>query len=286
MTAHWIEDSKAFIFEFKNREMRKYPIKDKKKAFSAGFSLHDNVNIGDGDINLRTKEIGGDYVVKCKPKSYDYGNVKDALIWNKGEFKVTKKCIIYMKETEEYHKYIEIERDKKRPLMMEPFMKENKKEIEQIQQWTKRKVCEILFHHDVDDWRRYSSTFYEKIKDKTNFIIFFESEYKCKFGCYYTGDDEISQFNITQIKGCFLFTFKDSNPKVFEINKNEIKIHDDKNDELLMNFGNNIEIRKEGYPSIDFNDSFILSKIDNFEIEKQNHSQKRELVENFISNNL
>ena len=57
----WIEDSKAFIFECKDGEMRKYPIKDKKKAFSSGYSLHCNINIGDGvmttDIEFRNAMI-------------------------------------------------------------------------------------------------------------------------------------------------------------------------------------------------------------------------------------
>ena len=66
----WVEDPNAFIFECKNGEMRKYQIKDKKKAFSAGFSLHGNLNIGDGDINIRSKEINNDdCFVKCRPKS-------------------------------------------------------------------------------------------------------------------------------------------------------------------------------------------------------------------------
>ena len=56
-----------------------------------------------------------------------------------------------MKETEEYHKSLETERDQKRPLMIESFMKQNKKEIDLIEQWTKRKVGEILFHHEIDD---------------------------------------------------------------------------------------------------------------------------------------
>ena len=162
-----------------------------------------------------------------------------------------------MKETEEYHKYIEMERDKKRPLMMEPFMKENKKEIDQIQQWTKRKVGEILFHHDIDDWRRGSSTFHEKIKNKPNFLIFVESDYKCKFGCYYTYYDQISQFNNTQIKGCFMFTFKDWKPKVYKINNYNIIIEKDKNRVFLMKFGEDVEIRTQGDISMDKNTSFI-----------------------------
>ena len=46
--------------------------------------------------------------------------MKDALIWNKGECTVKIDVYIYMKERDEEFQLHEMERDKKRPLTLEP----------------------------------------------------------------------------------------------------------------------------------------------------------------------
>ncbi|BFU25565.1 predicted protein [Entamoeba histolytica] len=59
-----------------------------------------------------------------------------------------------------------------------------KQQIEQIEEWTNRKVFNILFDSDIDNWNEYTSVFDQKIMNKENIIIIIEDEDGNKFGGY------------------------------------------------------------------------------------------------------
>ncbi|EMD45124.1 Hypothetical protein EHI5A_038660 [Entamoeba histolytica KU27] len=57
-------------------------------------------------------------------------------------------------------------------------------EIKQIEEWTERKVGNILFDSDKDNWNKNTSVFGERIKNKEHIIIIIEDEEGNKFGGY------------------------------------------------------------------------------------------------------
>ncbi|BFU19643.1 predicted protein [Entamoeba histolytica] len=59
-----------------------------------------------------------------------------------------------------------------------------KEEMLQIEEWTNRKVSNILFDSDKDDWKVNTSVFGERIMNKKHIIIIIEDEEGNKFGGY------------------------------------------------------------------------------------------------------
>ncbi|BFU20639.1 TLD, putative [Entamoeba histolytica] len=57
-------------------------------------------------------------------------------------------------------------------------------EIRQIEEWTNRKVGNILFDSDIDNWNKNTSVFDQRIMNKEHIIIIIEDEEGNKFGGY------------------------------------------------------------------------------------------------------
>ncbi|BFU24553.1 TLD, putative [Entamoeba histolytica] len=62
--------------------------------------------------------------------------------------------------------------------------RKRKEEIHQIEKWTNRKVGNILFDSDIDDWNKNTSVFDQRIMNKEHIIIIIEDEEGNKFGGY------------------------------------------------------------------------------------------------------
>ncbi|EMS14749.1 hypothetical protein KM1_299820, partial [Entamoeba histolytica HM-3:IMSS] len=59
-----------------------------------------------------------------------------------------------------------------------------KEEMRQIEEWTNRKVGNILFDSDKDDWNVDTSVFDQRIMYKEHIIIIIEDSEGNKFGGY------------------------------------------------------------------------------------------------------
>ncbi|BFU22788.1 trichohyalin, putative [Entamoeba histolytica] len=59
-----------------------------------------------------------------------------------------------------------------------------KHQIEQLEEWTNRKVGHLLFDSDIDNWNRNTSVFGERVMNKEHIIIIIEDEEENKFGGY------------------------------------------------------------------------------------------------------
>ncbi|GAB1221882.1 hypothetical protein ENUP19_0085G0105 [Entamoeba nuttalli] len=57
-------------------------------------------------------------------------------------------------------------------------------EVQQLEEWTNRKVGNILFDSDIDDWKVDTSVFDQRIKNKAHIIIIIEDTEGNKFGGY------------------------------------------------------------------------------------------------------
>ncbi|BFU25442.1 trichohyalin, putative [Entamoeba histolytica] len=56
--------------------------------------------------------------------------------------------------------------------------------IKQIEEWTERRINNILFDSDIDDWNRNTSVFDQRIMNKEHIIIIIKDEEGNKFGGY------------------------------------------------------------------------------------------------------
>ncbi|BFU18087.1 trichohyalin, putative [Entamoeba histolytica] len=80
------------------------------------------------------------------------------------------------------------------------------KYIKQIEEWTNRKVGNILFDSDIDDWKVNTSVFGERIKNKEHIIIIIEDEDGNKFGGYV--NSKIDEVGWIYDSNSFLFSLK------------------------------------------------------------------------------
>ncbi|BFU24423.1 predicted protein [Entamoeba histolytica] len=83
----------------------------------------------------------------------------------------------------------------------------SQEEIRQIEEWTNRKVFNILFDSDIDNWSKDTSVFYQRIMNKEHIIIIIEDEDGNKFGGYVNSKiDEVNDY-INDSKS-FLFSLE------------------------------------------------------------------------------
>ncbi|BFU20836.1 hypothetical protein CL6EHI_171070 [Entamoeba histolytica] len=94
-------------------------------------------------------------------------------------------------------------------------------EIHQIEKWTNRKVGNLLFDSDIDDWKVGTSVFRERIMNKEHIIIIIEDEDGNKFGGYVNSkiDKVESYINDSQ---SFVFSLE-SNGRMKGMKKFDIK---------------------------------------------------------------
>ncbi|BFU18723.1 predicted protein [Entamoeba histolytica] len=139
-------------------------------------------------------------------------------------------------------------------------------EIHQIEEWTNRKVGNILFDSDIDDWNDNTTVFGERIMNKEHLIIMIEDEEGNKFGGYV--NEKIDKV------GCFIndsqsFVFSlESNGRLegmkkFDINQPEYAFHlYNQSDDCLFSYGDgDIFVFKEN------NKTYSWCKQNSFEYE-------------------
>ncbi|BFU24830.1 predicted protein [Entamoeba histolytica] len=144
-------------------------------------------------------------------------------------------------------------------------------EMLQIEEWTNRKVGNILFDSDIDDWNKNTSVFDERIINKQHIIIIIEDEEGNKFGGYVSSKiDEVDGF-IYDSKS-FLFSLE-SNGRIEGMKKFDIKrpqyafYLNNQSHHCLFEFGycGDIFVRKENNKTYSFcyQDSFEYEGIRN-----------------------
>ena len=124
-------------------------------------------------------------------------------------------------------------------------------EIKQIEKWTNKKLGEIIFDSDKDEWSENTSTFDTKLMNKSNVLILIEENKNgIKFGQFiYKKIDKLNDY--VQDKRSFLYTFKDNDPKIFHNKKTRpysISLFD-KQHSYLAYIGNDIHLMKKGQQS-------------------------------------
>ncbi|BFU22283.1 predicted protein [Entamoeba histolytica] len=95
------------------------------------------------------------------------------------------------------------------------------REIQQIEKWTNRKVGNILFDSDIDDWKEGTSVFDQRIKNKEHIIIIIEDSKGNKFGGYVNEEIYIADECIYDSQS-FVFSLV-SNGRIYEMKKIDIK---------------------------------------------------------------
>ncbi|BFU18748.1 trichohyalin, putative [Entamoeba histolytica] len=81
--------------------------------------------------------------------------------------------------------------------------------IKQIEEMTNKKVGNILFDSDIDDWNDNTTVFGERIKNKEHLIIIIEDEEGNKFGGYVNEKiDKVGYCGYINDSKSFLFSFE------------------------------------------------------------------------------
>ncbi|BFU24580.1 TLD, putative [Entamoeba histolytica] len=94
-------------------------------------------------------------------------------------------------------------------------------EIRQIEEWTNRKVEDILFDSDIDNWNKNTSVFDQRIMNKEHIIIIIEDEEGNKFGGYVNSKiDKVGYINDSQ---SFVFSLE-SNGRIEGMKKFDIRL--------------------------------------------------------------
>ncbi|BFU25907.1 trichohyalin, putative [Entamoeba histolytica] len=118
--------------------------------------------------------------------------------------------------------------------------------IKQIEAWTNRKVRNILFDSDIDNWSINTSIFDQRIKNKEDIIIIIEDECGNKFGGYVNEKIDKVDYYINDSQS-FVFSLE-SNGRIEGMKKFDIKESEyafglyNKSDDCLFVFGNGDDI--------------------------------------------
>ncbi|GAB1225373.1 hypothetical protein ENUP19_0252G0005 [Entamoeba nuttalli] len=94
-------------------------------------------------------------------------------------------------------------------------------EIHQIEEWTNRKVGNILFDSDIDDWNYGTSIFDQRVMNKEHIIIIIEDSEGNKFGGYVNEKIDKVDYFIKDSQS-HLFSLE-SNGRMEEMKKFDIK---------------------------------------------------------------
>ncbi|BFU21936.1 trichohyalin, putative [Entamoeba histolytica] len=113
--------------------------------------------------------------------------------------------------------------------------------IKQIEEWTERRINNILFDSDIDDWNKGTTVFGERIMNKEHVIIIIEDSEGNKFGGYVNEKIDKVESYINDSKS-FLFSLE-SNGRIKGMKKFDIKypeyafILHNQSDDCLFAFG-------------------------------------------------
>ncbi|BFU22116.1 predicted protein [Entamoeba histolytica] len=123
-----------------------------------------------------------------------------------------------------------------------------KYQIEQLEEWTERKVGNVLFDSDIDNWNRNTSVFDQRIMNKKHVTIIIKDSEGNKFGGYV--NEKIDKYGYDWINDSKSFVFSlESNGRIKGMMKFDIKqpqfafyLHNQSCD-CLFGFGNGHDIR-------------------------------------------
>ncbi|BFU22165.1 trichohyalin, putative [Entamoeba histolytica] len=132
-----------------------------------------------------------------------------------------------------------------------------KETIKQIEEWTERRISNILFDSDIVNLNKNTSVFDQRIKNKEHIIIIIEDSEGNKFGGYVNSKiDKVDDY-IYDSKS-FLFSLE-SNGRIERMKKFDIKRPQcafclfNQSDDLLFSFGwRDICVYKENYKTISY----------------------------------
>ncbi|BFU18625.1 trichohyalin, putative [Entamoeba histolytica] len=120
--------------------------------------------------------------------------------------------------------------------------------IKQIEEWTERRINNILFDSDIDDWNKNTSVFEERIMNKEHIIIIIEDEDGNKFGGYV--NSKIDKYGDIYDSKSFVFSLE-SNGRIEGMMKFDIKqpqhafYLNNQSSDFLFIFGDDIVVHKK-----------------------------------------
>ncbi|BFU21855.1 trichohyalin, putative [Entamoeba histolytica] len=127
--------------------------------------------------------------------------------------------------------------------------------INQIEEWTEKRINNILFDSDKDDWKEGTSVFEERIWNKEHIIIIIEDEEGNKFGGYVSEKiDKIDEWLYDSHSFVFSLESKGRLERMMKFDikepRNAFCLFNQTTNCLFAFGGNDIFVRKENYKTL------------------------------------
>ncbi|BFU21952.1 predicted protein [Entamoeba histolytica] len=174
----------------------------------------------DGEIQSKTRNEVIENIIhieemnmkdKTKELEEEINKIKTKFNKKKEEWeKQYSDYFLMKKRKEEERRQQQEERVRREPelRLQRKAMKETMEEMRQIEEWTNRKIGNIICESDVDNWNKDTSVFDQRIKNKEHIIFIIEDEDGNKFGGYVNEKiDKVGAFINGFIKDSKSFVF-------------------------------------------------------------------------------
>ena len=166
-------DDKSFEFNLESNGrlngMMKFDIRDQKMG---GYQIYYQFSyelIKLGDIVLYKNDYRNQSYCCENENNFEYQGIGNALCGKPKYFTPLRIQVIQMEMTEE-QKRIEQEKEKK--------------QIQQLEEWTRMKYGDVIFDSDIDNWSIDESEFNERIIGRKHLVFVIEDDHCEKFGYY------------------------------------------------------------------------------------------------------
>ena len=227
----FIVDPLAFVFKKdETNTLIKYPIRQTDHAFKVFEATDENMFvIGSSDITIRKERKKRECV--SFPQSFNYGKYtqRNPLLGEYNDFTLRRMTIYQLYETEEMieerrkQRELEFKKGTEHLKILSKKMKMNKSpEILQLEKWIGKTYEEIVFDSDVNNWMRMTSEFDTRIMNRNNLVFLIESDDGIYLGGYLSSQITVLEKYIAD-PNAFVFTFKESNPRMFPIKEKKVE---------------------------------------------------------------
>ncbi|GAB1223493.1 hypothetical protein ENUP19_0149G0031 [Entamoeba nuttalli] len=237
-----------------NEQLRR--MKEENERTSKELKVHES-QIENNILNIEVQRYLIEKIKKKLKKKKNDCTINEEVIKELVKEEITKKYLQKIKDEIEKNKKENInptdnnpikEQTHNVPIISPKEISFDTKYIKQLKEWTNRKVGNILFDSDNDDWNKNTSIFEERIMNKEHIIIIIEGEDGNKFGGYV--NSKIDEFGYVNDSQSFLFSLE-SKGRIEGMKKFDIKYPEDafwlhnKSDYSLFGNGYDICVYKE-----------------------------------------
>ena len=271
----YIVDQNAFIFNFVDETIEKYPIKDIHHSFKIERQWNKTLFIiGNEDIIIKKSENKNN--CSCKQTSFEYYGKQNVLTETKeGKFEIKKFVVVQMEMT--------LKEQRNNIISTKLFTKES--EVQIIEDWCDLTLQDVIFDSKYDNWDIGTSVFNDKVSGRENLVFIIEDIQNNIFGGFIKSPINSNSDNSVYDKNAFLFilrlTTQIHQPIKYQIKEdqceNAFQLFDKDNESLFV-FGKECDIKvfkKDKSKGLLSQNTFDYDDKENIFVDKEEFTVKR-----------